>query len=113
MNGQEVCKADVYNPQSAQGEHRGKHRVVGGTEGVWHGIGHGPAQKEGGDAEQKQPLKKEDNNVEILTAKQLARKMALSVDAIQKGCRKGIYPGAKKINGKWMIPCSRGDRNDD
>ena len=70
-------------------------------------------KKEKDDAEQKQPLKKEDNNVEILTAKQLARKMALPVDAIQKGCRKGVYPGAKKINGKWMIPCSRGDRNDD
>lgn len=70
-------------------------------------------KKENDNTEQKQPPKKENDNVEILTAKQLARKMALSVDDIQKGCRKGVYPGAKKVNGKWMIPCSRGDRNDD
>ena len=54
---------------------------------------------------EEQLLGKEDDDItEILTAKQLAEKMALSVSTVLRDCRKGIHPGAMKVDGKWLIP---------
>ena len=54
--------------------------------------------------DEEQLLEKEDDITEILTAKQLAEKMRLSVSTILMDCRKGVYPGAMKVDGKWLIP---------
>ena len=48
----------------------------------------------------------ERNNTEILTAKQLAEKMGLSVSTVLRDCRRGVHPGAMKVDGKWLIPYS-------
>ena len=54
-----------------------------------------------------QLLEKEDyDNTEILTAKQLAEKTGLSVSTVIRDCRRGIHPGAVKVDGKWLIPYS-------
>ena len=49
-------------------------------------------------------LEEECDNTEILTAKQLAEKMRLSVSTILRDCRRGVLPGAMKVDGKWLIP---------
>lgn len=59
-------------------------------------------------------LPKEDKNnkkieeeydiTEILTAKQLAEKIGSSVSTVLRDCRRGLYPGAVKVDGKWLIP---------
>ena len=52
---------------------------------------------------------------QLLTAKQLAEKMGLSVSTVLRDCRRGIHPGAKKVDGKWLIPYSGlvgGNKND-
>ena len=59
-------------------------------------------------------LPKEDKNdkkieeeydiTEILTAKQLAEKIGSSVSTILRDCRRGLHPGAVKVDGKWLIP---------
>lgn len=68
------------------------------------------------DTEQEQLLEKEDNdNTEILTAKQLAEKTGWSVSTVLRDCRRGFYPGAMKVDGKWLIPYSGlvgGSKND-
>ena len=48
-------------------------------------------------------LEEEYDITEILTAKQLAEKMRLSVSTILRDCRRGVYPGAMKVDGKWLI----------
>ena len=48
----------------------------------------------------------EHNNTEILTAKQLAEKTGLSVSTVLRDCRRGLHPGAMKVDGKWSIPYS-------
>lgn len=53
---------------------------------------------------EEQLLGKEDDITEILTAKQLAEKMRLSVSTVLRDCRRGIHPGAMKVDGKWLIP---------
>ena len=53
---------------------------------------------------EEQLLEKEDDITEILTAKQLAEKMRLSVSTVLRDCRRGIHPGAMKVDGKWLIP---------
>ena len=54
---------------------------------------------------EEQLLEKEDDDInEILTAKQLAEKMALSVSTVLRDCRRGVHPGAMKVDGKWLIP---------
>ena len=56
---------------------------------------------------EEQLLEKEDyDNTEILTAKQLAEKTGLSVSTVIRDCRRGIHPGAVKVDGKWLIPYS-------
>lgn len=44
--------------------------------------------------------------VELLTSKQLAEKLNMSISTVLKNCRKGFYPRAMKVNGKWFIPKS-------
>lgn len=44
--------------------------------------------------------------VELLTSKQLAEKLNMSISTVLKNCRIGIYPRAMKVNGKWFIPKS-------
>lgn len=53
-----------------------------------------------------QLLQKEDDVTEILTAKQLAEKTGSSVSTILRDCRRGLHPGAMKVDGKWLIPFS-------
>ena len=48
----------------------------------------------------------ERNNTETLTTKQLAEKTGLSVSTILRDCRRGLHPGAMKVDGKWLIPYS-------
>lgn len=50
--------------------------------------------------------KADDDNTDILTARQLAEKTGLPIDRIQKRCREGRYPGAMKVNNRWLIPYS-------
>ena len=51
------------------------------------------------------PKKEADDAItEFLTAKQLAEGTGQSVKSVQRDCRKGLYPGAKKVDGKWLIP---------
>ena len=49
-------------------------------------------------------LEEEYDNTEILTAKQLAEKIGSSVSTILRDCRRGLHPGAVKVDGKWLIP---------
>lgn len=52
---------------------------------------------------------------ELLTVKQFAEKTGQSEVTIRRDCRKKFHPGAKKVNGKWMIPFSGivgGNEND-
>ena len=49
-------------------------------------------------------IEEEYDNTEILTAKQLAEKIGSSVSTILRDCRRGLYPGAVKVDGKWLIP---------
>lgn len=59
--------------------------------------------------------KEDDDSTEILTAKQLAEKVGLSVSTVLRDCRRGIHPGAQKVDGKWLIPYSGlvgGNKND-
>lgn len=42
--------------------------------------------------------------VTLLTAEELAEKLGCTKATIQKQCRKGLHPGAKKVSGKWKIP---------
>lgn len=44
--------------------------------------------------------------IELLTSKQLAEKLRLSISTVARDCRRGLHPGAKKVDGKWMIPFS-------
>lgn len=56
-----------------------------------------------------------DDSSELLTAKQLAEKIGLSVSTVLRDCRRGIHPGARKVDGKWLIPYSGlvgGSKND-
>ena len=62
---------------------------------------------------EEQLLEKEDDDItEILTAKQLAEKMRLSVSTVLRDCRRGVHPGAMKVDGKWLIP-SKGLKKED
>ena len=48
-------------------------------------------------------IEEEYDNTEILTAKQLAEKIGLSVSTVLRDCRRGLYPGAVKVDNKWLI----------
>lgn len=50
--------------------------------------------------------KADDDNTDILTVKQFAEKTGQSVKTIQRDCRKGLHPGAMKVNNRWLIPYS-------
>lgn len=39
-----------------------------------------------------------------LSATELAAKTGQSVSTVRKDCARGLHPGAKKVDGKWMIP---------
>ena len=47
-----------------------------------------------------------EKEAELLTAKQLAEKTGLSVNTVLRDCRRGVHPGAMKVDGKWLIPFS-------
>ncbi len=38
---------------------------------------------------------------------EIARMLGISEAAVRDNCRKGLYPGATKLNGKWTIPIYR------
>ena len=48
----------------------------------------------------------ENNQVktEMLSPEKLAEKLGCTVGTVQRRCRKGYYPGAVKVGGKWKIP---------
>lgn len=58
------------------------------------------------------PEEEKVSEVQLLTAKQLAEKTGQSVSTVLRDCRRGLHPGATKIDGKWMIPYS-GMKKDD
>lgn len=43
---------------------------------------------------------------EILTTQQVADKLGIAVNNINKKCREGRIPHIKKIGGRWLIPAS-------
>ena len=43
----------------------------------------------------------------MISAVELSQKLGISVTTIRMNCRKGLYPGAMKLNGKWHIPIFR------
>lgn len=52
---------------------------------------------------------------ELLTVKQFSEKTGQPEVTIRRDCRKKLHPGAKKVDGKWMIPFSGiigGNKND-
>ena len=52
---------------------------------------------------------------ELLTVKQFSEKTGQSEVTIRRDCRNKLHPGAKKVDGKWMIPFSGivgGNKND-
>lgn len=46
---------------------------------------------------------KEEKEV-YLTAAEMAEKTKQHVSTVRKDCARGLHPGAKKVDGKWMIP---------
>lgn len=40
----------------------------------------------------------------MISIAELSQKLGVPVTTIRMNCRKGLYPGATKINGKWVIP---------
>ncbi|RHT38380.1 hypothetical protein DW790_05880 [Firmicutes bacterium AM31-12AC] len=55
------------------------------------------AQKRVSDGTKKVPVK-------MVSTVELSQILGLSIVTIQNNCRKGLYPGATKVDGKWMIP---------
>lgn len=49
-------------------------------------------------------IEEEYDITEILTAKQLAEKIGSSVSTVLRDCRRGLHPGAVKVDNKWLIP---------
>ena len=51
-----------------------------------------------------------------MTVAEVAEELGCSKTLVQEECRKGLYPGAFKENGKWLIPIprleKRGDKNE-
>lgn len=51
-----------------------------------------------------------------MTVAEVAEELGCSKTLVQEECRKGLYPGAFKENGKWLIPMprleKRGDKNE-
>ena len=43
----------------------------------------------------------------MVSVVELSRKLGVSESSICRRCRKGLYPGATKVNGKWLIPIYR------
>lgn len=65
--------------------------------------------------EKKESEEPEISLVELLTSKQLAKKLNTSISTVLRDCRRGLHPGAMKIKGKWLIPYSGlvgGSKND-
>ena len=42
---------------------------------------------------------------DILTANELAERFNVSLATVISSCEIGLYPGARKIMGEWLIPC--------
>lgn len=43
----------------------------------------------------------------MVNSVELSQKLGVPVATIRMNCRKGLYPGATKVNGKWLIPIYR------
>lgn len=43
----------------------------------------------------------------MVSVVELSRKLGVSESSIRRRCRKGLYPGAMKLNGKWYIATFR------
>lgn len=65
-------------------------------------------------------IEEDDNKNEPLrwmTVAEVAEELGCSKASVQEECRKGLYPGAFKENGKWLIPAplleeKRGNKNE-
>lgn len=60
--------------------------------------------KEANDTIEKLERIENGDNLEWLTPEELAEKLGCTKATIQKKCREGLHPGAKKVGGKWKIP---------
>ena len=60
--------------------------------------------KEANDTIEKLERIENEDNLEWLTPEELAEKLGCTKATIQKKCREGLHPGAKKVGGKWKIP---------
>ena len=94
-------EGEVYDPE--KGFAMAISKKVLGNQGNYYEIFKKWLPKE----EKKDKKLEEDNDlIEILTAKQLAEKIGSSVSTVLRDCRRGLHPGAMKVNGKWLIPFS-------
>lgn len=77
-----------------------------GNEGNYYDIFREWLPKEEKVNNEQEQFLKEDDNTEMLTAKQLAEKTGQSISTVLRNCRRGLYPDAVKVDGKWMISYS-------
>ena len=51
-------------------------------------------------------MKKElkDQPLRISSTTEISQMLGISESTVRINCRKGLYPGATKLNGKWVIP---------
>ena len=54
-------------------------------------------------------MKKElkDQPLRISSTTEISQMLGISESTVRINCRKGLYPGATKLNGKWVIPVYR------
>ena len=65
-------------------------------------------EKEEESSEKRDVVAKAINYVNYMTAKGYSKKTGVSVSVVRKRASEGLIPGAKKVNGKWMIPVNKG-----
>lgn len=107
-----MAKNEPFDPEKGLAMAFAK-RFLGGNKGNYYDIFRKwlPEEKP-----EKQVSEKTDVSlVELLTSKQLAEKLNVSINTVLKDCRRGLHPGAQKVDGKWLIPYSGlvgGEKND-
>ena len=51
--------------------------------------------------------KLKNRHLKMASTTEIARMLGISEAAVRDNCRKGLYLGATKLNGKWTIPIYR------
>lgn len=99
------CEGEAFDPEKGLAMAIAKHYLgTSVTKGDYYDIFRKWLPKK--EALESHDKKKDLPEEQLLTSKQLAEKTGKSISKIQKRCREGRYPGATKVDGKWMIPYS-------